>query len=1167
MWSLFVGQALGLRRPPRPPRRTTLSKRGPERSPLRSLLLLGRLGRKQAAWEAVAGRGPAPQRNTSSACATVLILATLGWALAQAPGDALDEGFQNPPDSAKPRTWWHWTGGNITKEGITKDLEWMKRAGIGGMQLADVSAGFGQTVEKKLDFRSPEWLDAVRHAASEADRLGLEMAVFSSAGWSETGGPWVKPEQAMKKAVWSETTVEGPRRFTGKLPQPPSNNGPIRNLRTGGGRGGPPDPTYYGDSVVLAYRTPAEETSMADAHPKATTSAGPLDAAALDDDDLNTGVTITAPEGGGPAWLQYEFPQPFRARAISLAGRGGIPVGRVLASDDGSNFRTLVEMPGPQAYRAGTVRTYAFPETSAKFYRVEITDAPLTPAANMNQGPIVPLREYTLTEAVLQGGARVHRWEDKAAFSFLFEYESVPTPAVPAGAAIPRSEIVDLTSKMAKDGGLDWQVPAGKWTILRMGYSLTGAKNRPATAAGLGYEVDKLSRKDVEAYFHGYFDPIAQALGPLVGKDLRYFMMDSFEGGMQNWTDDMTAEFRQRRGYDPTPYLPTLAGRVVESAEVSDRFLWDFRRTIVDLLADSHYGTMDEMAHRQGMGIYAEASGISLEIMEDSLLNKSKVDIPMGEFWVRALHPEAMYYMDVRGAASASHVYGKKLVATESFTGGGYEAPYTLKKIGDYWLAQGVNRMVFHTSAHQPLDTKPGNTMVGTHINRNITWAEQAKPYMTYLARNCFMLQQGLFAADLVYLLDEGAPSTMPFWGPAVTPPVPEGYDYDFINADALVSRMAVKDGRLVLPDGMSYRVLILPEIDNMTLPVLRKIRELVADGATVVGPRPVKTPGLTGYPDSDRELRQMAGDVWGDLDGISRTQHLYGKGKTIWGQPLSAILTAEHISKDFEYGVTLDAKINWIHRRAGDTDIYFVANGSDHPLDTEARFRVSGREAELWHPDTGAMEAAGYTIADDRTTVPLHLEERESVFVVFRRPAVSTSRELPRTVSAALASVNGPWEVSFPANLGAPPKIQLAKLESWTANADEGVKYFSGTAPYTAPLLALASWFHWGGKLVLDLGTVKDLAEVSVNGKSLGILWKAPYRVDVTGILRTGANRLEIKVTNQWTNRQIGDRLAPAEKRVLAWASMPGPGGRGLGNQQPPESGLIGPVTVVSER
>ncbi|SPE40963.1 Glycoside hydrolase family 2 sugar binding (fragment) [Candidatus Sulfopaludibacter sp. SbA3] len=541
----------------------------------------------------------------------------------------------------------------------------------------------------------------------------------------------------------------------------------------------------------------------------------------------------------------------------------------------------------------------------------------------------------------------------------------------------------------------------------------------------------------------------------------------------------------------------------------------------------------------------------------------------MGEFWVRALHPEAMYYMDVRGAASASHIYGKNLVATESFTGGGYEAPYTLKKIGDYWLAQGVNRLVFHTSAHQPLDTKPGNTMVGTHINRNITWAEQARPYMTYLARSSFMLQQGLFVADLVYLLNEGAPSTMPFWGPGLTPPLPEGYDYDFINADALLSRMSVKDGRLVLPDGMSYRVLLLPEIDRMTLPVLRKIRTLVADGATVVGPRPAKAPGLTGYPDADREVQEIANEVWGDLDGISRTAHLYGKGKVIWGQPLPDILNAEHISKDFEYGSALNSSVSWIHRQAADTDIYFVANRSDRGLDTEARFRVGGREAELWHPDTGAIEPAGYTIADGRTTVSLHLAERESVFVVFRRPAASPTRTMPSMIGTTLATVNGPWSLSFPPNFGAPPNIPVAQLESWTANADPGVKYFSGTATYTKTVQAPQSWFHPGARMMLDLGTVKDLAEVSINGKAMGIVWKAPYQVDASGILKPGTNRLEIKVTNEWTNRQIGDRLGPPEKRVLAPAGGPaggrGGGGGGFGNQTPLESGLIGPVTILA--
>jgi hypothetical protein len=507
------------------------------------------------------------------------------------------------------------------------------------------------------------------------------MTIFSSAGWSETGGPWVKPEQAMKKLVWSETAVVGPLNYAGKLPQPPSNNGPIRNLRTGGGRAGtPPDPAYYGDSVVVAYRTPAEEARMIDRAPKVTTSAGAIDAGAIDgaalmDDDLNSTVTIPAPEGGGPAWVQFEFAQPFQARAITIAGRGGIPAGRVLAGADGVNFKTLAVLPGAQLYRGGTVRTFAFPETAARFYRVELTGAFLAPAAVMSGASAQPAKEYVLAEAVLHSGGRVHRWEEKAGFSFLFEYESVPTPAVPSSAAIRRADVFDLTSKMAKDGSLNWDVPAGKWTVLRMGYSLTGAKNRPATPAGLGYEADKLSRQHMEAYFRGYTDPIAQALGPLFGKGLRYIIMDSWEAGMQNWTDEMLSEFRQRRGYDPTPYLPALAGRVVESAEASDRFLWDFRRTLADMFADHHFGTMAEMARQRGLGTYAEAAAISLEIAEDTLLNKSKVDIPMGEFWVRALHPELMYYQDVRGAASASHVYGKNLVATESFTGGGYEAP------------------------------------------------------------------------------------------------------------------------------------------------------------------------------------------------------------------------------------------------------------------------------------------------------------------------------------------------------------------------------------------------------------------------------------------------------------------------------------------------------------
>jgi hypothetical protein len=1084
--------------------------------------------------------------------ATIVELSVLpSLVFAQGSDNAFEQGFRNPPDSAKPRTWWHWTGGNITKEGITKDLQWMKQVGIAGMQLADVSFGMGQVVENKIEFGTPQWLDAVHYAAAEAQRLGLEMAIFSSPGWSETGGPWVTPAQAMKRLVWSKTVVEGPQRFSGTLPQPPSNL------------------DFYADSAVVAFRLPADESNVADLKPTVTSSGGAIDTASLFDDDLRSGMTVRAPTRSEAAWVQFEFDQPFSAQAITLSARAGnrtgVPVGRVLAGDSTSDLHTLLSLPGAQLYRQGSVRTFAFPLTTARFWRIEMTGAPLDPALTMSQDPPRQVDSYQLTEALLHSGARVNRWEEKSGSSqFLFEYETVRTPDVPVDAAIDRAAVVDLTTKMTPDGHLEWNVPSGRWLILRLGYAPTGARNRPATGAGSGLEADKLSRKYMEAYYHGYLDPIAKTLGPLFGKSLRYVMMDSWEAGMENWTDKMMSEFRTRRGYDPTPYLPVLTGYVVQSADVSDRFLWDFRRTLADMWAEYHYGTMTDMLKQHGLGTYAEAAGVSLEIPEDTLLNKSRVTIPMGEFWLGKMHPPLMYYQDVRGAASASHVYGKTLVAAESFTGGGYEAPYTLKKVGDYWFAQGVNRIVFHTSAHQPLDTKPGNTMVGTHINRNITWAEQAGPFMTYLARNSFLLQQGLFVADIAYLLNEGAPSTMPIWGAGLTPKPPEGYDYDYVNTDVLLNRMSVsEDGRIVLPDGMSYRVLVLPEIDCMTLPVLLKIHELVNGGAIVLGPKPVKSPSLAGYPESDSEVQALANDLWGDLDGISRTKRVFGRGTIVWGLPLDEVLASLDIPRDVEYSQPLDMNLSWIHRRTGDTDIYFIVNRTDSPQEINARFRVSGKEAQLWYPDTGEIEPAEYSIADDRTTVPLYLAERQSMFVVFRRTASSPSRVLPPEKREILTTISGPWDVNFPPNLGAPDKIRLDKLESWTENENEGVKYFSGTSIYTKTIQAPQNWFQARAKILFDLGMVRDIAEVSLNGNVLGTLWKPPYQVDVTDTLKPGENQLEIKVTNEWTNRIIGDRTAPPNKKVLS-ASGSMRGGFG-GNVPPAESGLIGPVTVVS--
>jgi len=720
-------------------------------------------------------------RKSVQAASIGIILFMIGAAFAQAGNDALINGFQNPPDSAKPRVWWHWTGGNVTKDGITKDLEWMKRVGIGGAQAADIGMGGGQTIENPISFFSPEWFDDIKFAAEESDRLDLEMGIFSSSGWSLTGGPWVKPEQAMKKLVWSTTEVQGPTQFNDTLQQPPSGRGMLSSLRgtaapaapagRGFGRGGPAGPgagqaqaTFYRDSAVIAFRTPADETLMKDLNPTVTSSGGQINGAALMDDSFGTGARISANEDG-QAWVQYEFPQPITAKAATIIGSGSVPFGSLEVSDDGTNFRPIVETPGAVQYRPGGLKTYAFPETTARFFRVNLIANGPSSGTSIPQSKPASANAYSINEFIVHTGARVDRWEDKAGMDLFFQYDVAATPEVPAESAIQTADVIDLTSKMDEDGNLNWDVPAGKWTILRMGYGLTGAQVRAGTQGGAGPEVDKLNAKHVEAYFHGYVDPIKEHLDGLLGKSLHSMVMDSFEAGKQNWTDDMIEQFTKRRGYDPRPYLPALTGRVVGSSDISDRFLWDFRRTIVDLLAEAHYGTMSRLLNENGMILYSEAPGVSMEILEDTLLTKGLVDVPMGEFWLGRMHPAPEYYVDVRMAASAAHIYGKQFVATESFTGGGYDSPATYKNLADYWFAQGVNRMVIHSGAHQPLDTKPGNTMVGTHFNRNITWAEQAKSFLDYMSRVQFMLSQGQFVADFAYLLNEGAPSSQPFWG------------------------------------------------------------------------------------------------------------------------------------------------------------------------------------------------------------------------------------------------------------------------------------------------------------------------------------------------------------------------------------------------------------------
>jgi hypothetical protein len=452
--------------------------------------------------------------------------------------------------------------------------------------------------------------------------------------------------------------------------------------------------------------------------------------------------------------------------------------------------------------------------------------------------------------------------------------------------------------------------------------------------------------------------------------------------------------------------------------------------------------------------------------------------------------------------------------------------------------------------------------MVGTHLHRNITWAELAGPLNTYFARTCYMLQQGRAVVDVAYLLNEGAPSTMAIWGAGTMPAPPKGYDYDFINADVLINRLSVgDDGRLVLPDGMSYRALVLPQSSRMRPELLQKLHDLVAGGATIVGPRPVDSPSLSGQPEADRSVAELAEALWGDLNGTSRTLSYVGKGMVVWGRPIEDVLTRLRVTKDFEWAGPLDADLAWVHRRTEDADIYYVSNLTERPVLIEARFRVANRQPEVWRPDSGEISPARYSRDGTNTVVSLDMTANETLFVVFSGESTAPTREVSPKQLTTLADVSGEWDLVFPPGLGAPERLAISTLKSWTEHESPGVKYFSGTARYSTNFDADDNWFKPGRKLLLSLGDVRDLAEVFVNAQPFGLLWKPPYQVDVTSALRPGANCIEVRVTNQWTNRILGDRLAPREQRVLNGVQ----GGFGRGPREPAVSGLLGPVQILA--
>lgn len=1125
-----------------------------------------------------------PAIKLTSACLAMFV--ALGVASAQNQPESLRNGFENPPASSRPRVWWHWMNGNITKEGIKLDLEWMHRVGVGGFQTFDAALDTPQVVDKRLVYMTPEWKDAFKYATTLADQLHLEEAIASSPGWSESGGPWVPASEGMKKYVWSETLVEGGKPFTGRLAHPPSNTGRFQSMGVHDAMqspaGSPPVPEFYADSRVVAYRRASDDVTVKSLHAEITVSGGSPDLAMLIDGDLEKTTQLPIPAVDGSSWIQYKFSAPQTIRSITFAtkdprGLGALFAGidapeKILeASDDGKVFRLVTKLTRSDAPED----TVSFPAATARYFRVVFKRNPPPPlpdwATDIDRnspdskiGP--PPTGYEIAEIVLHPGARVNRFEAKAAFVPEPDLYEWPTPSTGATDAIQKSNVIDLTAKMHPDGTLDWTPPPGQWMMLRFGYSLLGITNHPATPEATGLEVDKLDRRFVKKYLDTYLDSYKETVGAnLMGKrGLRYVVSDSWEAGAQNWTDNMIAQFKKYRGYDPVPWLPVLTGQVVESPKASDRFLWDFRKTIADLIADEHYGQTEATLHERGLGHYGESHESGRALIADGMEVKKLDEVPMSAIWVQKLDSydeQYGYNADDRESASVAHIYGQNLAAAESLTTCDSKhawawSPATLKATADMELLNGINRFVIHDSAHQPLVGKaPGMTLgpCGQWFNRNETWAEDAGPWVDYLSRSSYMLQQGRFAADLVYFYGEDSNLTAIFQHKS--PDIPAGHGFDYINADGLIHMLSVSDGRITTPSGMKYRILGLdPYSRHMSLPVLRAIYKLVEAGAVVVGPKPLDDPSLA---DDQAEFRKLNNELFGD----GTATHKVGKGTVYAGQSLGDVFKTLHVAPDFDYTQPeSDSRLLFVHRKLPDGDIYFVDNRTERNEAVDATFRVTGKAPELWHADTGRIEPASFKIADGRTTVPLKLEPWGAVFVVFRRPTTETSRTVAAGAERDIATLDGPWTVSFQPDRGAPPSITLDKLSSWSENAVPGVKYFSGAGTYTKTIHATADWFKGGAHVWIDLGDVKNLAEVTVNGKSLGTVWHAPYRMDATAALKPGANEVKIKVFNAWVNRLIGDEQPGVTTKITFADEKPY-------NAKSPllPSGLLGPVRLYS--
>ncbi len=1082
--------------------------------------------------------------------------------------DSLEAGFLNPPASAKPRTWYHVMSGNMSREGITKDLESMAEVGIGGLLLFNVTQGI-PLGDVKYD--SPEHHALLTHAAAEAERLELSFGVHNCDGWSSSGGPWVTPELSMKMVAHRSIVVAGGRVDT-LLPQPTTREG------------------FYRELAVIAY--PALPGEVDDVRLRSVLSASDpaLDLAVVTDGRIDAESTARGTDSA-PPWVQFSFARPKTIRAVRAVFTDRNATATLQSSDDGSSWTTHRDLLKVRTGKGEWAVNDHFPPVTARHFRLQF-----------NQD--VTLREAELTANYYYenplGRTAIARTEDA-------ELGPIGTPA--AGEVVRSTDIIDLSQDLAPDGTLTTTLPPGDWTILRFGYTSTGAFNNPASAEGRGLEVDKLSRPAFKVHYDNFVREVIDEAGPVAPNALQYVEIDSYEMGGQNWTEGFAEGFHDRFGYDLRQFLPLLAGRFVDDAASSEAVLEDYRRQLSDLMTENYFGYFAELCAADGVKSYIEPYGFG---PLNDLDVGGKADIPMGEFWMNRPITQ------VRSAVSAAHIYGKPIISAESFTstpGINWKGnPAMAKTSGDLGWTQGINEFMFHRFVHQSnTHVEPGLTMNrwGFHFDRTQTWWDNAgADWFRYIARGSFLLRQGVPVSDLLIFVGDGAPNST-FGRNDFMPTIPLGLNYDCVNQEVLIERATVSDNRLRLPEGTEYRMLALKNSDKLTLESLRRIHEIAAAGVPVIGELPTSLIGYRHTAAARAEFERLR-------NGLSELLLPYGD----WDREMP---DAEFSGRD---------DIPYVHRRTPDADLYFFFNSDSTATTYTATFRNGDKSPERWNTLTGTTERIGrYTRVPGGTQVSLPLEAGEAVFVVFRKPAGTSLTVVPGTRGPAHNDlryrlgptgrltvdlpengsvrhplsdgtyadtevsdlpaprpVEGPWTVRFREEGGYGKTVEFPRLTDWKDHADAGIKYYSGTATYTTSFEVSKREVQPGNRVTLDLGEVATVAEVHLNGQLVAVSWMPPHRLSVTDYLRPGTNELTVELTNLWSNRLIGDERFPANDggyalegqrpttRMPAWfrnnAARPAgqrstfTTGQFYGPDSPLEpSGLLGPVRLTFAR